>query len=92
MKRTDQETLYLIQTKLIKDADIETMVSAYIENKKATPEIIPQIKTETPILSSPTIKNARIYLLAGISKKTEMVWPLVTVNKSAKQGVIGMKR
>ena len=63
---------FMVQTKLIKDEDIEEAVLSYIEEKKTKPEEIPQIKAEAPTLSSPTIENARVYLLAGTPEKSKL--------------------
>ena len=63
---------FMVETKLIKDAAIEKAVKEYIIDKKSTPEQIPQIRSETPTLSSPTIDDARIYLLAGTKSQNSL--------------------
>jgi hypothetical protein len=63
---------FMVQTRLIKDREIEEAVLKYIEHKKAKPEDIPQIRSEAPKLSSPSIKNARVFLLSGTTEKTKL--------------------
>jgi len=63
---------FMVQTKLIKDEAIEKALENYLNKKRSSPELIPQIKPTQSRLSSPTVENARIYLLAGTDKKTEL--------------------
>lgn len=83
---------FMVQTKLIKDEDIEKAVTSYIDDKKASPEQIPQIKTETPKLSTPTIDNARIYLLAGTEEKSKLFSQYTQELVSAGFNIIGSKK
>ena len=83
---------FMVQTKLIKDDDIESAVLTYIEIKRETPEKIPQIKTDAPTLSSPTVENARVYLLAGTAEKSKLFSKYTHELVQAGFNIIGSKQ
>lgn len=83
---------FMVETKLIKDAAIEKAVKEYIIDKKSTPEQIPQIRSETPTLSSPTIDDARIYLLAGTDEKSKLFGDFTHELVTAGFNIIGSKK
>jgi hypothetical protein len=62
------ETLQLlVDTKLLKDAEVQKAVDGYIKSKQKDPGSIPQVASANT-LAPPIVPNARIYLLAATEK------------------------
>jgi len=55
----------LVETKLLKDPEVQLAVHDYIKSKEKDPESIPQVAAANAPLAPPIVANARIYLLAA---------------------------
>jgi len=55
----------LVETRLLKDPEVQLAVHDYIKSKEKDPESIPQVAAANAPLAPPIVANARIYLLAA---------------------------
>jgi hypothetical protein len=85
-----ESLILLVETNLLKDAEVQKGVRVYAEARKNNPASIPRVISGAK-LKAPIISNPRIFLLAGVKQK-EALFPLYkTQLEAAGYKVLGQK-
>ena len=80
----------LVETNLLKDADVQRGVKAYAKAKEADPSTIPRV-VGSAHFEPPVVSNPRVYLLAGEKSKEPLFQPYRQELEAAGFQVLGAK-